>query len=92
MNPRGEAHYAAKLTEQAVRAIRARAMRGDTLAAICEQFPQVSKVAVHFAITGRTWKHLDAQPRAPRRIKLDAVSTISLRTELERRGFTVILA
>lgn len=52
--PIGEAHSAHKLKEQDVRDIRASDKTGRELAAIYG----VSQVAVHFARTRKTWKHI----------------------------------
>ncbi len=55
---RGEERHSAKLTERDVLAIRVAHAKGDRLCDIAARYPQVSKVAVLFVITGRTWKYL----------------------------------
>lgn len=58
--PIGEAHYCAKLTEAAVRAIR---KSGETISGLAEAYG-VSRPTLRSAKFGRTWKHVsDADNR-----------------------------
>mgnify|MGYP000054622316 CR=1 FL=1 len=57
-HPLGEKVGGAKLTEQAVREIRARRRNGETLQAIGAAFG-VSLQSIHNICTGRTWRHIE---------------------------------
>lgn len=56
---RGEKRWSAKLTEADVRVIRERA-KTEKLKTIAADYPQVSKVSVHYVIAGKRWKYLKA--------------------------------
>lgn len=57
--PRGEQVHCAKLTEFDVRVIRQLARAGVTLTEIHGHYRQVSKVAVHKIMTGKSWRHVN---------------------------------
>lgn len=84
----GEQHYCAKLRETDARDILARAASGDPLSTIAADYPQVSKVAVHYVISGKSWRHLGERAFGPPR-RLGRFTTSDLIAELGHRGFSV---
>ena len=56
--PRGEAHYAAKLTEAIVRECRARYADGESSTSLAVEFG-VNQAAMSSAIRGATWKRIE---------------------------------
>jgi hypothetical protein len=57
----GEAHYAAKLNEEMVRELRARAAAGEVIVHLAREFG-MNDGTVRDAIAGRTWTHLGGDP------------------------------
>jgi transcriptional regulator len=55
---RGKDHPQARLTEDQVRNIRARAKAGETYAEIASSF-EVARPAISKIVTRQRWKHLD---------------------------------
>ena len=55
--PHGSLHHAAKITEQDVVAIRARAKTGESHSSIAIDYG-VSQSSVSNAVSGRTWRHV----------------------------------
>ncbi len=54
---RGERHVLAKLTDRTIREVEARLATGAALAALAREYG-VSRTALRYAITRKTWKHL----------------------------------
>jgi uncharacterized protein (DUF433 family) len=54
----GERHRDAKLTEAIILECRARNAAGETLQELAREFG-VSRPALYYALTGKTWKHLE---------------------------------
>lgn len=59
--PIGTRHHATKLSEEDVLDIRRRASAGEPQKGIAKAFG-LSKAAVQFIVSGRTWKHLPLNP------------------------------
>ena len=55
--PLGEAHHAAKLTEQAVREIHFRAAAGESQRSLARRFA-LSRPTIHGVIVGTAWRHV----------------------------------
>lgn len=76
--PQGEKHYAAKLTDADVVAIRERANKGESYGSISKDYPQTCEASIGYAASGRTFKHLPnaAAFRESRKVTNEQVSDI----------------
>jgi hypothetical protein len=72
---KGEENPNVKLTEDAVRQMRAQRLAGVTLAALGRQYGVTAQTA-HLVVTGKTWRHLGVEEEAT--APADAISAVEV--------------